>query len=710
MDSLVRSASYASCVPAYCTSLLGMMRMVMRHGASAPFQCSGSRRHMSSSRRTPFSLASSSSSLSSSCSSASLSSWCGPSPKGVSRRYVVQDTFFPTVVLPEDLPKRLILVRHGESEANVDRSQYAHLPDWRISLTARGIKEAQHCGRRLRNLVKDEPLFIYYSPYQRTRQTLDEIRRSLNPLQIMGEREDERLREQEMGNYQPLPASGEMDDLWDARNTYGRSFFRFPCGESGLDVMDRVGSFFDALLKEGSSHRWWKKEQLLPVSHASSSHSAPPPKRTPTTTGMPSTPTIRHHTNTNSGGGGNSGTTTAAETKAASPTSSAGPPPPPPPSPSPSSSSVSACRSSSRYVGGPSPSSHVLPVFFHTITATSVFGNPTATSDVGVATTTTSIPVLTRANRETGVPSLLSSVAPSSTVVKAEGGDEHHHHVAAHPGQGEVAETAAACHTTTTTAGEEDVEGGGAYTVVSTTTVFAVAPRLSPLSPTISSFSSSPVPAGTTATPLTTSVLTECALPSMASITTSSSLTSSLPGARGMGKQETTTKEEEEEKARVNAGKKDLPTWLESATTTTTTIIDRTSPSGVPSHSTPIQTFSPSSSLSCDSPSSSSLHLSGAFTEHPASLSFPSSSSSALYASLVQEEEEEDYTDVIVSHGLLIRLFISRWFGIPAEKRELLLNPPNCSLIVLERTRGTKDFRLTEKSKKLFGDALKDVL
>lgn len=639
----------------------------MRRCANTPLSCSGNRRHLSSSssgggktggRSAPFSIFSS---RSSSSSSASLSSLCGAFQKDVSRRFLVQSAF-PTVVVPADLPKRLILVRHGESEANVDRSQYAHLPDWRISLTARGKNEAHDCGRRLRRLVKDEPLFIYYSPYQRTRQTLDEIRRSLNPRQIMGEREDERLREQEMGNYQPLPSSGEMDDLWDARNEYGRSFFRFPCGESGLDVMDRVGSFFDALLKEGWSHRWWKKEQLLPVSQASSSHTAPPPNRTPTTP-TTSSPTI--HTSRRSG------RMRSTEVHPVSPTTSNGTPP----------ASLSASRSSSRYVGGPSPSSHVLPVFFHSVAATSVFGNPTATSEVDVATTTTSIPVITRgAGRENDaevVSSRLSSFAPSSTSVKAEGGEHH--------GQGtEETKGAAACHTTTTTTGEDDREGGE-YTVVSTTTVFAVAPCHSP---TLSSVSSASMDAARPSTPSSTAVPADGAPPSsLATTTAASSFSSSVPGVRVAGRQET-------------SGEKGVHRSDETATPTTT--------DGA--------TLSDAPSLSWNSPSFSSpasLHLRGEFTEHPApSLSFPASpSSSSPYASLVEkEEDEDDYTDVIVSHGLLIRLFISRWFGIPAEKRELLANPPNCSLIVLERARGTKDFRLTETSKKLFGDALKDVL
>lgn len=129
----------------------------------------------------------------------------------------------------------------------MDRSVYSHTPDWCIPLTARGHQQAIDCGRRVRHIVQDETLYIYYSPYQRARQTLEDIRVSLDPRHIRGEREDERLREQEMGNFQPMQ---DMDQTWSARNRYGRLFYRFPMGESGADVGDRVSCFFDSLLRE----------------------------------------------------------------------------------------------------------------------------------------------------------------------------------------------------------------------------------------------------------------------------------------------------------------------------------------------------------------------------------------------------------------------------------------------------------------------------
>lgn len=145
------------------------------------------------------------------------------------------------------LPRRLILVRHGESRANVDRSVYSHTPDWKIELTDAGVAQASECGKKIKSIVGEDKLFLYTSPYIRARQTLSKIRDELDPAQVVGEREDERLREQEMGNYQPYEL---MKATWDERQRSSRFYYRFPHGESGADVCDRVSLFVDSLFRE----------------------------------------------------------------------------------------------------------------------------------------------------------------------------------------------------------------------------------------------------------------------------------------------------------------------------------------------------------------------------------------------------------------------------------------------------------------------------
>ena len=71
-----------------------------------------------------------------------------------------------------DRPNRIILVRHGESQGNVNRSLYTTTPDSQVQLTARGFEQGLAAGEQLRGIVGDESVSFLYSPYMRTRQTL----------------------------------------------------------------------------------------------------------------------------------------------------------------------------------------------------------------------------------------------------------------------------------------------------------------------------------------------------------------------------------------------------------------------------------------------------------------------------------------------------------------------------------------------------------
>lgn len=273
--------------------------------------------------------------------------------------------------------KRIILIRNGRSEANDDVSAYVTTPDWRIPLVDAGKQECVESGRRLAELVGDEPVYIYYSPYIRSRQSLryilqgyDEgrqlaanrrewweggsdnnssgsssngghgqgrspaelaetaaslgavdamlsadakrstadsnnstnensspeatimmdpssslsssspsihqpphppapphaatadaapimtptrlrdtslILRSGTNNRIIGVREDVRLRDGDIGRYRN---TAELIHNLEERERYGRFFYRFPFGESGADVCDRVTSFLDAFQLE----------------------------------------------------------------------------------------------------------------------------------------------------------------------------------------------------------------------------------------------------------------------------------------------------------------------------------------------------------------------------------------------------------------------------------------------------------------------------
>ena len=143
-------------------------------------------------------------------------------------------------------PRRLILIRHGESHGNVDRACYTTTPDNLIPLTARGREQAREAGRQLKALMGDESVLFYVSPFLRSQQTFSIIAESFARSQYRV-REDPRIREQEWGNTQQ-PST--MEAVLRERERVGRFFYRFQDGESGADVFDRVSSFMESLFRE----------------------------------------------------------------------------------------------------------------------------------------------------------------------------------------------------------------------------------------------------------------------------------------------------------------------------------------------------------------------------------------------------------------------------------------------------------------------------
>ncbi|MBB1243571.1 histidine phosphatase family protein [Streptomyces durbertensis] len=138
-------------------------------------------------------------------------------------------------------PRRIVLLRHGESEGNVDDSVYERVPDHALALSPRGRSQAIMAGERLRELFGGERISAYVSPYRRTLQTYRLL--GLDPTLVRA-REEPRLREQDWGNWQDR---ADVRRQKAARDAYGHFFYRFAQGESGADVYDRVGAFLESL-------------------------------------------------------------------------------------------------------------------------------------------------------------------------------------------------------------------------------------------------------------------------------------------------------------------------------------------------------------------------------------------------------------------------------------------------------------------------------
>jgi broad specificity phosphatase PhoE/uncharacterized coiled-coil protein SlyX len=180
------------------------------------------------------------------------------------------------------LPPRIVLIRHAESEGNIDRNVYARTPDPLVPLTAHGREQARRAGLRLRSILERATLdeharkasaarragrppppppdpssfrvFFFASPYKRALQTYEGLRLAFAPSQVQGFQEEVHLREQDFGGQLQVASKKEQEK--EARLRYGRFWFRFEGGESGADVFDRMSLFVDRLTRDVNAGRF----------------------------------------------------------------------------------------------------------------------------------------------------------------------------------------------------------------------------------------------------------------------------------------------------------------------------------------------------------------------------------------------------------------------------------------------------------------------
>jgi len=143
-------------------------------------------------------------------------------------------------------PRRLVFVRHGESEANVNRTITTTVPDYCLHLTERGREQALDAGVRLRSIFKQESVMFIYSPYTRTQETLNGILRAWEGEERPKTRPDVRIREQEFGNYD----GANMREMQKEKKSFGPFFYRFANGESPADCYDRASSFLESMYRQ----------------------------------------------------------------------------------------------------------------------------------------------------------------------------------------------------------------------------------------------------------------------------------------------------------------------------------------------------------------------------------------------------------------------------------------------------------------------------
>lgn len=157
-------------------------------------------------------------------------------------------------------PRRLTIIRHGESEQNLAfdlfqedldgvLAEQKKIRDADIKLTEKGFWQAQETGKYLNTTAPFDVCFV--SPYRRTLQTSQEIIRQLDyDLTVYN---DFRLREKEFGRlhgFTTKEIKAKYPDEYEDRERDGKFYYRLPRGENYPDVCDRIYSFLSKLSRD----------------------------------------------------------------------------------------------------------------------------------------------------------------------------------------------------------------------------------------------------------------------------------------------------------------------------------------------------------------------------------------------------------------------------------------------------------------------------
>ena len=179
--------------------------------------------------------------------------------KSIHKGFIIERKY-----LFDRLPEKILLVRHGQSEANLNSKVYSTTPNNKISLTEKGEEEAREVAKKIQKIIyPNETLKFYISSYKRALQTFYEIRNELKKKNyIFNYQIEPLLREQEFGMMANITKQKR-----EKRIKVGKYYFRGNGGESGADVNRRVEEFKKKFFDEIEFGNKYYKNIIL-VTHA----------------------------------------------------------------------------------------------------------------------------------------------------------------------------------------------------------------------------------------------------------------------------------------------------------------------------------------------------------------------------------------------------------------------------------------------------------
>ncbi|KAL4474816.1 hypothetical protein ABPG74_001512 [Tetrahymena malaccensis] len=163
------------------------------------------------------------------------------------------------------MAKNIILISSQESELDIDQKILQKVPNQEVNLTEDGAQRSAQIGNQIQNFLdelstkskKQIKISAYSSPYQRAKQTLEQMKKKIKNdffVEI-----DLNLRDQDLGN---LPQDIKSEEIEKERQLISPFFYRYENGESEADVYLRASTFTNTIIRQiGNFDRNQKYQQ-----------------------------------------------------------------------------------------------------------------------------------------------------------------------------------------------------------------------------------------------------------------------------------------------------------------------------------------------------------------------------------------------------------------------------------------------------------------
>lgn len=157
-------------------------------------------------------------------------------------------------------PERIFILRHAESEEDVDPDIYDRAADAEIGLTEEGKQHMAEIAEELREKLRSNSVAGYTSSAKRLHETFTQLTELLPELDLVVV-EDNRIKKQDWGNV----TLANRSEIEAERYRIGVLEYAFPGGESGPQLVERIDTFIEWLREEFQREDY--PENALIVTH-----------------------------------------------------------------------------------------------------------------------------------------------------------------------------------------------------------------------------------------------------------------------------------------------------------------------------------------------------------------------------------------------------------------------------------------------------------